>query len=439
MVMKTFQGGVHPKDRKNLVKKDGPIVELLPKSDLVYNLSQHIGAPATPIVEVGERVLRGQLIAKASGFVSAPIHASVSGTVKAIKPFMTAAGQLVDSIIVENDGLYEEVAYQTPPPVDSLSKDELLNLIGDAGIVGLGGAGFPTKVKLSPPNPEEIDTFIVNCAECEPYLAVDHQRVLLNAKEIVAGLKIVLRLFPNAKGIFAFEDNKKDCAKVMEEEIKGDDRLRVLLCPTKYPQGSEKQLIKAATGREICSFTLPYQVGCIVNNAETIYAIYQAVMFGKPLISRLVTVSGDAIRKPANYLVYFGTMFADLFEESNAYVEEMEKLISGGPMMGFALPSDQIPIGKQTNGILGFQKDEVVRAKTTPCINCGACVRACPDRLCPARLIRYVDRFDKEAFQAEYGMECSECGCCSFVCPSKIPLRQGISSYKRLLLKERGK
>ena len=294
MSLLTFKGGVHPNDGKALAK-DKAIVQVQPKGDLVYPMSQHIGAPAVPIVAKGDHVLRGQMIAEAGGFVSAPIYASVSGTVKVIEPRFTPAGSKVNSIVIENDGEYEEVEYSTPKAVSEMSKEEILNAIGDAGIVGMGGAGFPTKVKLSPKEPDKIDYIIANCAECEPYITADYRQILEHGEELVEGMKIILRLFDNAKGIFGIEDNKPDCIAKLTELTKNEPRMEVKALKTKYPQGSERQLIYASTGRAINCDMLPSDVGCIVNNVDTVCAIGAAVLENKPLMYRIVTVTGDAI------------------------------------------------------------------------------------------------------------------------------------------------
>ena len=281
MGLLTFKGGVHPNDGKSLAK-DQPIKELLPVGDLVYPLSQHIGAPANPVVAVGDRVLKGQKIAEAGGFVSAPIYASVSGTVKAIEPHFNATGSKVNCIVVENDGAYEEAEHLPAKSLEELSKEEILERIGEAGIVGMGGAGFPTRVKLSPKEPEKIDYVIANCAECEPYITADYRRMLENTEDLVNGMRVVLKLFDNAKGIFGVEDNKKDCIAALREAVKDEPRMEVMELQTKYPQGGERQLIYATTKRAINSKMLPADAGCVVDNVETMIGISNAVLRGIP-------------------------------------------------------------------------------------------------------------------------------------------------------------
>lgn len=438
MALLTFKGGVHPGDGKSLAK-DKAIVEVKPKGNLVYPVSQHIGAPANPIVSVGDRVLKGQKIAEAGGFVSAPVYASVSGTVKAIELHFSPVGSKVNSIVIENDEEYEEVAYPSVKPVEDMTKEEILSAIGEAGIVGMGGAGFPTRVKLSPKEPDKIDYIIANCAECEPYITADYRRMLENPEELVEGMKIVLRLFDNAKGIFGVEDNKPDCIEKLKELTKDDPRLEVLALKTKYPQGGERQLIYAATGRAINSAMLPADAGCVVDNVETMIAICHAVKEGKPSMERIVTVSGDAVNEPGNFKVLFGTSQKELIEAAGGFKTEPEKIISGGPMMGFAMFTLDTPVTKTSSSILCFTKDEVAKFEPTACINCGRCVDACPSRLIPSRLADYAEHHDEEAFTKHEGLECMECGSCSYVCPAKRPLKQSIGSMRKIALANRRK
>ena len=318
MAKLTFLGGVHPYDGKDL-SKDKPIKEVLPKGDLVYPLSQHIGAPANPIVKKGDHVLTGQKIAEAAGFVSAPIYATVSGTVKAIEPRRVVTGDNVMSIVIENDGAYDEVEYPPVKPLEEMTREEVVNLIKEAGVVGMGGAGFPTFIKMSPKEPEKIDYIIANCAECEPYLTSDYRRMLENPELLIDGMRVILSIFPKAQGVFAVEDNKPDCVKLLKELTKDEDRMSVKAIKTKYPQGAERMLIYAVTGRAINSDMLPADAGCIVDNVDTIVAINQAVREGKPLMHRIVTVTGDAIADPRNFIVRIGTNYAELVEEAGGF------------------------------------------------------------------------------------------------------------------------
>lgn len=438
MGFSTFKGGVHPYDGKDLAK-DQPIQKIMPKGEMVYPVSQHIGAPASPIVAVGDRVLRGQKIAEAGGFVSAPIYASVSGTVKAIQPRRTAVGDMVNSIIVENDGLMEEVEFHPVEDINSLSKEEILNRIKEAGVVGMGGAGFPTHVKLSPKEPEKIEFIIANCAECEPYLTADYRRMMETPEELVEGMKIVLRLFEGAKGILGVEDNKPDAIAKLQELTKDEPLVEVMPLQTKYPQGGERQLIYATTKREINSTMLPADAGCIVDNVETLISIYHAVKFGKPVMERIFTVTGDAVVKPGNFLYCIGMSYAELLEAAGGFKEQPEKIISGGPMMGFSMFELEIPTTKTSSSLLCFLKDEVAASETTACINCGRCVGACPEQIIPSKLAKMSEFGDKAAFEKWNGMECIECGSCSYICPAKRPLAQYIKTMKKQILADRRK
>ncbi len=438
MALLTFKGGVHPDDGKSLAK-DKAIVSVKPEGALVYPVSQHIGAPASPVVAVGDRVLKGQKIAEAGGFVSAPVYASVSGTVKAIEPRFNPTGSKVNSIVIENDGEYEEVTYPEVKPLDEMTKEEILNVIAEAGIVGMGGAGFPTRVKLSPKEPDKIDYIIANCAECEPYITADYRRMMENAEELVGGMRAVLKLFDNAKGIFGVEDNKPDCIQKLKELTKDEPRMEVLSLKTKYPQGGERQLIYAATGRAINSAMLPADAGCVVDNVETLITINRAITEGKPSMERVVTVSGSAVNEPGNFLVPFGISQEELVEAAGGFKTEPEKIISGGPMMGFSMFTLDVPVTKTSSSILGFTKDEVAAHEPTACINCGRCVEACPSRLIPSRLSDFAEHHDEESFTKHEGLECMECGSCSYVCPAKRPLKQAIGSMRKIALANRKK
>jgi electron transport complex protein RnfC len=433
----TFTGGVHPYDGKDL-SKDKPMKTIVPKGEMVYPLSQHIGAPATPIVQKGDRVLAGQKIAEAGGFVSAPIYATVSGTVKTIEPRRVVTGDMVNSIIIDNDGLFEEVEY-IPHDYEKLGKKEILDLIKEAGIVGMGGAGFPTHVKLSPKEPEKIDYVIANCAECEPYLTSDYRRIIEEPEKLVQGLKIILKLFDNAQGILAVEDNKPDCIKILQELTKNENKITVKPLITKYPQGAERQLIYATTKRQINSKMLPADAGCVVDNVDTIVAIYHAVSEGKPLMNRIVTITGDAVNDPRNFYVRIGMNYKDLIDEAGGFKTEPEKVVSGGPMMGFALFDLNVPTTKTASALLCMTHDEVSAMKPSPCINCGRCVEVCPGRVVPKKLAVFADHHDEEAFVANNGMECCECGCCSYICPAKRQLTQSIKSMRKTVLANRKK
>lgn len=435
----TFRGGIHPYEGKEL-SKDHPIEKYLPKGDLVYPLSQHIGAPSVPCVKKGDTVLAGQKIADAGGFVSVPLHASVSGTVKGIEKRLNATGSMVDCIVIENDQQYQETEFQEAR-LEDLTKEEILNRIKEGGVVGMGGAGFPTHVKLTPKDPSKIEYILVNGAECEPYITSDYRRMIEEPEKVVKGLQVILTLFDSAKGYICIEDNKPDCIAKMKELVKDIDRIEVKEMMTKYPQGGERTLIYAATGREINSTMLPADVGCVVDNVETVISVYKAVILGRPVNSRVVTVTGDGIKEPKNLLVLAGTDMSELVDAAGGLKAKIAKAISGGPMMGFALYDLHVPCTKTTSAFLFLEHDAVSEAQEiqTACINCGRCVSVCPGHVLPARLAKLAERGDMAGFEALDGMECCECGCCSYICPAKRPLTQSIKSMRKMVLASRRK
>ena len=437
MAFLTFKGGIHPYDGKALTK-DSPAETYLPRGEMVYPLSQHIGAPASPVVQKGDYVKRGQKIGEAGGFVSAPVHASVSGIVKGMESRLGATGTMANSIIIENDGKYEETEY-VPARLEELTKEEILKRIQDGGVVGMGGAGFPTHVKLSPKMPEKIEYVLVNGAECEPYLTSNYRKMLDEPEEIVEGLRIMLALFENAKGYICIEDNKPDCIEKMKELVKDIPRMEVKELLTKYPQGGERTLIYATTGREINSSMLPADVGCVVDNVDTVAAIYRAVILGEPVIDKVITVTGDGIKTPKNFKVCTGTDLSEVVEAAGGLKEGVSKVIAGGPMMGFAMYDLHVPCTKTTSACLCLKEDPVSKAKQTACINCGRCVNVCPGGVIPARLATFAEHGDMESFQKFDGMECCECGCCSYICPAKRPLTQSIKSMRKMVLASRKK
>lgn len=435
----TFRGGIHMYDGKEL-SKDKPTTVLLPKGELVFPMSQHIGAPAKPIVTVGDRVLAGQRIGEAQGFVSAHVISSVSGTVKAIEQRPTVSGAMCESIVIENDGAYKTVeGFGVKRDYTKLSKEEIRQYVKDAGIVGMGGAGFPTHIKLTPKKDDAIDYVIVNGAECEPYLTSDYRMMLEESEKIVGGLKIMLRLFEKAQGIILIEDNKPEAIKKLSELVKNEERITVKSAKTKYPQGAERQIINVATGRKINSSMLPADAGCVVNNVDTVISVYMAVAESTPLIRRIITVTGDAIADPQNFSVRTGTNYTELVEAAGGFKTPPEKVISGGPMMGLALFRLDLPVTKTSSALLAMAKDEAAALPTSPCIRCGRCVSVCPSRLVPQRMMEYAEHFDNAGFLGLDGMECYECGTCTYVCPAGRRLTQAFKQTRRSILDERRK
>ena len=433
----TFSGGIHPYDGKDL-SKDKPIVRLHPTGDMVFPIQQHIGAPATPVVAVGDAVLVGQKIAEAGGYVSANILSSVSGTVKAIEPRQTISGAIVNSIVIANDGEYKTVeGFGEKRDYTTLSAEEIRDIVKEAGIVGMGGAGFPTHVKLAPKT--EVDYVLVNAAECEPYLTSDYREMLEEPEKLVGGLKIILKMFPNAKGLLCIEDNKPAAIAVLEELVKNEDRMEIKVLKTKYPQGAERNIVWAATGRKTNFGTLPMDVGCLVQNVDTICAIYRAVVENIPLVRRIVTVTGEAIKEPQNFNVPIGTSYAELVEAAGGFIGEPKKVISGGPMMGLALYSLDVPVQKTSSAVLALDEDDVEEFEPMPCIRCGRCVAACPTHLVPQKMAVASEQFDNETFEALGGLECYECGSCTFVCPSGRRLTQAFKQSRRTILDARKK
>ncbi|WP_300382252.1 electron transport complex subunit RsxC [Clostridium sp.] len=439
MKLGTFKGGIHPDDGKEM-SKDTPIKEFMPKGDLVYPMSQHIGAPAKPIVNVGDEVLVGQKIGEAGGFISANIISSVSGIVKAIEPRLTVSGNKIMSIVVSNDNEYKAVeGFGEKRDYTNFSKEEIRNYVKEAGIVGLGGAGFPTNVKITPKDDNAIEYVIVNAVECEPYLTSDYRIMIEIPEKIVGGLKVILSLFPKAKGIIAIEDNKPEAIKVMRKAIEGEKDISIAVLKTKYPQGSERKLIFATTGRKINSSMLPSDVGCVVDNVDTVVAIYMAVCESTPLIRKIITVTGDAINNPGNFAVKTGTSYSELVDEAGGFKEKPEKIISGGPMMGTAIFSLDVPVAKTSSALLCFTKDEVAENEPTACIRCGRCVEVCPSSLIPQKIVENTEGLDNESFIALNGMECYECGSCTYVCPAKRRLTQAFKQSRKSVLDSRRK
>ncbi|MDD5505038.1 MAG: electron transport complex subunit RsxC [Candidatus Omnitrophica bacterium] len=442
MLRKTFTGGIHPACRKDL-SKDLPIKTLALPSEVILPLAQHIGAPCKPIVKVGDRVKTGDVIAQSEKFVTAPIHASVSGLVKAIKKFNHPVLGFGDAIVINSDQK-DEKAFGPGPGNDAvfgLSAEAIKERIMSAGIVGLGGAAFPTHVKLSPPKDKKISTFILNGAECEPYLTCDDRLMREFSCQIFAGMLLLMRSVGVLRGIIAIEGNKPKAIEAMKKAVDNfsfPDGARydisVACVPVKYPQGGEKQLIKTLTGRSVPAAKLPFDVGCLVDNVATAYAAYEAVCENKPLLERVITITGDAINEPANCLVRIGTPVLSIIEACGGIKGKLAKLIVGGPMMGLAQYSANIPVVKGTSGILLLGGGQHIRTENPQyCIRCGRCQESCPAKLIPTDIARASELGRFEAARELNAIDCIECGCCSYVCPSHIPLVQLIRYAKKVI------
>lgn len=439
MKLKTFKGGVHPYDGKALTENCA-VRRLESKSkEFIFPLAQHIGSSSRPIVAEGDRVLVGQRIGESRAPISADLCSSVSGVVKVIEPRMTVSGELLESIVIVNDGLYETVeTFGVERDVDKLTKDEIRNIIKEAGIVGLGGAGFPTHVKLAPKDDSKIDCIVVNAAECEPYITADYRTMLEEPEKVLDGINIILSLFENAKAVIAIENNKPEAINLLKRLTEGT-KTSVMTLKTKYPQGAERMLVDAATGRKLTHRMLPADMGCLVVNVATAAAISDAVRFGIPLIEKTVTVTGDAIKTPSNFRVRIGSSQVEMIEAANGFNCEPEKLISGGPMMGTAMYTAEVPVMKTTSCILAMSEDAVAANEPSNCINCGMCTRVCPEKLLPLRLMVAADMHRLDDFEKFNGMECIECGSCTYVCPAKRRMTQSFKYCKLAIRNRRAK
>ncbi len=439
MRKRTFSGGVHPIEGKHYTEKKK--IEPLPRPKTVYiPLQQHIGAPTKALVEKGQEVKAGEKIAEAGGFVSAPIHASISGKVKGIQSIYHPVAGKGEAIVIEageteswQDSIKFEDKYL------DLSVEEMRDRIKEAGLAGLGGATFPTHVKLSPPPDKKIDVAILNGAECEPYLTADHRLMLEESENIAAGLRIMMKILGVKRGIIGIEDNKPDAIDKMLEAVKNIDGIDVYVFPVKYPQGAEKQLIKAALDREVPSGGLPMDVGVVVQNVGTAKAIYDAVSSRKPLTHRVVTVTGPGIKAPKNVLVPIGTPFSEVVEFCGGLTEKAAKIIMGGPMMGIPQPNLDVPVVKGTSGILVLEEDQAHLPAEEPCIGCGRCVEICPSHLMPTTLQLLVDHERFEDAENMHIMDCIECGSCSFICPANRRLVHSLRFGKQKVLAMRRK
>ncbi|MFC1887656.1 electron transport complex subunit RsxC, partial [Candidatus Cloacimonadota bacterium] len=411
--------------------KDSPIENLPLPPKVLISLSQHIGAPSKAVVKVGDEVKTGQVIAEAGGFVSIPMHASITGKITKIAKFPHATGTMQPAIEITGNGEDDWVELTDEADYFDLPADEIKKRIADAGICGMGGAGFPTHVKLSPPADKPIDTIILNGVECEPYLTADYRLMLERPEDIIAGLRLIMKVTGAIKGVIGIESNKPDAIKLFSRLLKGEKDLKVVGLKLKYPQGAEKQLIYAATGRKVPNKGgLPMAVGTVVQNVGTAIAIYEAVRFKKPLIERVISVTGKIVKNPKNINARVGTLCSNLLEFCGGTTDEIGKVVSGGPMMGFALFTLDTPIGKGSSGLLILNEKEAYKDMESTCLRCGRCVDICPMALVPSLIASNVRYDDIEGAEKYGAMDCMKCGSCAYVCPSHIKLIQWIDIAK---------
>ncbi len=439
MRIKTFSGGVHPFEGKKYTEKKKTETLPQPKS-VAIPLAQHIGAPTSLLVEKGQEIKAGQKIGEANGYISVPVHASIAGKVKSIADIdhpVAGRGRAVIIEAAETECWVETIREQKD--YFDLSPDEMRERIREAGIAGMGGATFPTHVKLAPPPDKKIDVAILNGVECEPYLTADHRLMLENPEDILNGFRLIMKILGVKRGIIGIENNKKDAVRVMQGHIKKNDHIEIGIFPVKYPQGAEKQLIKATLNRDVPSGGLPMDIGVVVQNVGTAKAVFDAVAFRRPLTHRVVTVTGPGIKEPKNVLVPIGTSFQEVVDFCGGLTEKAAKIIMGGPMMGIAQPHLNVPVVKGTSGILILEEKQSHLAPEEPCINCGRCVEVCPSHLLPTTLQNLVDYDRIEEAGRLHIMDCIECGSCSFICPANRYLVQSIRHGKRQLIQMRKK
>ena len=434
MELFTFKGGIHPPENKEVT--EGKSIEIFPAPKMVYiPVLQHIGAPLEPVVKVGDRVLKGQKIADSTAFLSSPIHSSVSGTVKKLEVMPYAVNGRVTTVVIENDFQDEwdqEVLNEKIVDYKSASKKELLDIIRAKGIVGQGGATFPTHIKLNPPADKKIDALLLNGAECEPYLNADNRLMLEQTEKMVEGIKVLLQVLGIEKAYVGIENNKIEAIEKMQKACEGTT-IEVAPLQTKYPQGGEKQLIKAVLDRDVPSGKLPAEVGVVVQNTATALSVYNAVVEGIPLIEKVLTVSGEGVKEPKNLKVVIGTQFKEILESAGIEREKVEKIVMGGPMMGLSQHTEEVSVIKGTSGILALTKAETKPYKAKACISCGKCVDACPMNLVPLMYAKLAKFEQWEDMQEYYLMDCIECGTCAFVCPANRPLTEAIKVGKAKL------
>ncbi len=439
MRLKTFKQGIHPKYFKELSSKE-PIKKCPFPKRVVIPLSQHTGAPCKPLVEKKDKVERGQKIGKADGFISAPVHSPVTGTVKSIDKQPFPRFKSLDAIVIERDEKSEGKEWKKGIlDLEKISPDEIRKKVREAGIVGLGGAAFPASVKISPPKEKPIDTIILNGCECEPYLTADHRIMLEYPDDCILGLKIIMKTVGAKKGIVGIEVNKMDAYNLFCAKTKDEENIDVELVQVKYPEGAEKMLIKALLSREVPAGGLPMDVGVVVHNVGTAVSITEAIRDDKPLIERVVTVTGKGINNPGNFLVLIGTPFSDVIEAAGGMKDNAAKIIMGGPLMGITQSTLDVPVVKGTSGILVLTEDETDIEEEVNCIRCARCVDHCPMYLIPTEFVKLVKGEAWERLNSYHLMDCIECGCCAFVCPSKIPIVQYVNVGKLALVNIKSK
>ncbi len=427
-----FIGGVHPHDSKAPANSQ-MVDRLAPPPQVILPVSQHIGAPCQPLVAVGATVKLGQKIADSPAAVSAPIHASVSGKVIAIEPRLHSNAMMVNSIVIENDGLDTPAETMVPyPPETAEDPDAIVKAIREAGIVGMGGATFPTAFKISS-GKGKVDTVIINAAECEPYISSDHRTMLERPDEVLGGISLLIRANGVSKAILAIENNKQDVIALLKDKLPSDGSIEILPMKTRYPQGAEKQLIRTATGREVPPGGLPAAVGCAVFNVFTAFCVYRAVYEGHPVYERVVTVAGSCIKEPKNLVVRVGTPLSYVFENAGGFVSEPKKILMGGPMMGNAMYDLSVGTTKGTNALLAFCGDEDKTVENPSCIRCGRCAEVCPMHILPCYTYMYERKDDYENMERYHLMDCIECGACTYVCPARLHLTQSCRTGKAKL------
>lgn len=429
----SFKGGLHIRDYKEFTNSY-ETKPLMPCDLHIFPITQHIGTPLNVLVKPGDVVKVGDKLADAEDYMAVPVHSSVSGTVQKIDSHLHPSGAMITSVFVENDKLYTPSESIRPvEDIDNLSKRQLLWIVRDAGIVGLGGAGFPAHIKLDTKN--NIKFLIINGAECEPYITADHRRMIENTNEVIYGIKIAAKILGLKTSYIGIETNKRECIRAFKQNLRFDDSINIISLQTKYPQGAEKMLIKAITGKNVPINGLPADVGTIVMNVETVYAIGRAFKTGMPLTERIVTVSGDAVKEPSNFIVPFGVPASFLFESAGGFINEPKKIIFGGPMMGISQYSLDVPIIKTTSAVLAFSHPTSVYDAEAPCIRCGKCVIHCPMHLMPNKLSNFSIKGDAESAEKYNILDCIQCGMCSYICPAKKNLLANIRNMRPVVMK----